>query len=56
MKKFLLPTVYCLLVTVAACVPANKLKDEKAKRENCEEELANYKASDRKSTRLNSSH
>jgi chemotaxis protein MotB len=28
-----------------ACVPANKLKDEKTKRENCEKELANYKSS-----------
>lgn len=30
---------------MAACVPANKLQDEKAKRENCEKELANYKSS-----------
>lgn len=46
MKKYLLPTIYTLLLTsFFACVPANKLKDEKAKRENCEKELANYKAS-----------
>ncbi len=46
MKKYLLPVVYCLLSTAfVACVPANKLKDEQTKRENCEKELANYKAS-----------
>ena len=39
-------TIGSLLLTVfVACVPANKLKDEQAKRENCEKELANYKAS-----------
>ena len=28
-----------------ACVPQRKFMDEKAKRENCEKELANYKSS-----------
>ena len=42
MKKYL---VILLAVSLFGCVPANKLKDEKAKRENCEKELANYKAS-----------
>ncbi|TAL60990.1 MAG: hypothetical protein EPN85_05990 [Bacteroidetes bacterium] len=46
MKKHLLYSVfYVLSAFFFACVPANKLKDEKAKRENCEKELANYKAS-----------
>lgn len=46
MKKYLLPITYCLLFTAFySCVPANKLKDEKTKRENCEKELANYKGS-----------
>ena len=59
MKKYFLPTcptssiikvgrrvAYCLLLTAfTACVPANKLKDEQTKRENCEKDLANYKAS-----------
>jgi len=38
---------YCVILFAVffGCVPANKLKDEKTKRENCEKELANYKAS-----------
>lgn len=45
MKKYLLPAAYCLLsIAFFACVPANKLQDEKTKRENCEKELANFKA------------
>lgn len=46
MKKQFLYTLLCILTTFFfACVPANKLKDEKAKRETCEKDLANYKAS-----------
>ncbi len=46
MKKYLLYSVFCILSPFfVACVPANKLKDEQTKRENCEKELANYKAS-----------
>ena len=44
MKKY---SAILFIALLAACVPANKLKDEKAKRENCEKELANYKASSR---------
>lgn len=42
MKKYF---VFLFALSLFACVPANKLKDEKAKRENCERELANYKSS-----------
>jgi chemotaxis protein MotB len=42
MKKY---SIILFAAFLCACVPANKLKDEKAKRENCEKELANYKAS-----------
>jgi chemotaxis protein MotB len=42
MKKYF-PIIF--VAFLCACVPANKLTDEKAKRENCEKELANYKAS-----------
>lgn len=42
MKKYFSILFFALL---CSCVPANKLKDEKTKRENCEKELANYKAS-----------
>jgi len=46
MRKYIQSVVYCLLIIAfVGCVPANKLKDEKTKRENCEKELANYKAS-----------
>lgn len=34
-----------LLFAIAACVPQRKFLDEKAKRESCEKELANYKSS-----------
>jgi chemotaxis protein MotB len=34
-----------LITTLFACVPQRKFLDEKAKRENCEKELANYKSS-----------
>ncbi len=34
-----------LVTTIIACVPQRKFLDEKAKRENCEKELANYKTS-----------
>lgn len=34
-----------VLLVIGACVPQRKFLDEKAKRENCEKELANYKSS-----------
>ena len=42
MKKYFL---LLLITTIVACVPQRKFLDEKAKRENCEKELANYKTS-----------
>lgn len=42
MKKYL---SLLLFTSIIACVPARKFEDEKAKRENCEKELANYKSS-----------
>ncbi len=46
MKKYFLPAAYCLLLTAFfSCVPQRKFLDEKAKRENCEKDLATYKAS-----------
>jgi len=42
MKKYFL---LLLITSIIACVPASKFQDEKAKRENCEKELANYKTS-----------
>ena len=42
MKKYFF---ICLIAAVTACVPARKFEEEKAKRENCEKELANYKSS-----------
>lgn len=38
---WLLPTACCLLLTgFFSCVPASKLEDERAKRENCDKELS----------------
>ena len=46
MKKYFLPVVCCLLLTVFfSCVPQRKFMDEKTKRENCEKELAAFKTS-----------
>ncbi|MFI5163954.1 MAG: OmpA family protein, partial [Bacteroidia bacterium] len=50
MKKqygFILQSSYYLIISwfLFACVPASKFQDEKSKRENCEKDLANYKAS-----------
>ena len=42
MKKYI---SLLLLVSIVACVPQQKFLDEKAKRENCEKDLANYKTS-----------
>ena len=42
MKKYL---SLLLFTSIIACVPARKFEDEKAKRENCEKDLANFKAS-----------
>ena len=42
MKKYLALLIFIALVS---CVPQRKFLDEKAKRENCEKELANYKSS-----------
>lgn len=55
MKKYIFYSVCCILTTFfIACVPANKLQDEKTKRENCEKDLANCKAtSQTQETQLN---
>src|ERR1041385_5835348 len=45
MKKYI---SLFLIALMAACVPANKLTEEKNKRENCEKDLANCKASSQK--------
>lgn len=46
MKKYFFSVAYCLLsIAFFSCVPASKFEAEKTKRENCEKELANYKAS-----------
>ena len=42
MKKYI---SLLLFVSIVACVPQQKFLDEKTKRENCEKDLANYKAS-----------
>ena len=42
MKKYF---TLLLMASLFACVPSRKFEDEKAKRENCEKELANFKSS-----------
>ncbi len=44
-NNFFLVVTLIIITAFVACVPANKLQNEKAKRENCEKELANFKAS-----------